>query len=53
MKRVLMVLTVALVLGAMVVVSAMPAFAFEFNASGKNPAGNKAPGQSQNPNPGK
>ncbi len=24
-----------------------------FNGSGKNPAGNKAPGQSTNPNPGK
>jgi hypothetical protein len=49
MQRILTVLVVALVMAAMLVATAMPAFA----DSGRNPAGHKAPGQSTNPNPGK
>ena len=57
MKRILMVLTVALVMAAMVVVTAMPAFAVITEGPGKgnpetNPTGKCPPGQNQETSPG-
>ena len=49
MKRILLVLTVALVMVAMLIVTASPAFAPPWT----NKGGNNPPGQTPNPNPGK
>jgi hypothetical protein len=50
MQRILLVLTVALGMIAMMLVTAAPAFADCCNASGHNPGGKTVAVKSQNPN---
>ena len=52
MKRILTVFVVALVMAALLIVIAMPAFAAKPNASGKNGSGKKVAALSQRPNDG-
>jgi hypothetical protein len=49
-KRILMILTVALLMVALIAANAAPAFAF--NGSGKTPSGVKIGNKSQNPHDG-